>query len=130
MIVQRQGGTVALKTVTEAIKQVQIGTDKTAAELAIVRYEKELTELRRKLAAAGDSTHSGKVTMGCGGLVLLFALILLPGSTVAGVIALVIGAALIFFGYHAYKNRKAEPILAKIRFVKEQMAEKKRLVDS
>jgi predicted RNA-binding Zn-ribbon protein involved in translation (DUF1610 family) len=33
MIVQRRGGTVALKAVTEAIQKVQIGTDKTAAEL-------------------------------------------------------------------------------------------------
>ena len=57
MIVQRRGGTVALKAVTEATRQVQIGTDKTAAELAIVRYEKELTELRRKLAAAGVPQH-------------------------------------------------------------------------
>jgi hypothetical protein len=30
-----------MKVVREAINQVQVGTDKTAAELAIVRYEKE-----------------------------------------------------------------------------------------
>jgi ribosomal protein S27E len=46
LIVQRRGGTVALKAVTEAIKKVQIGTDKTAAELAIARYESELKGLR------------------------------------------------------------------------------------
>ncbi|HUD14739.1 MAG TPA: hypothetical protein VMQ56_13895 [Terracidiphilus sp.] len=45
MLVQRRGGTVALKAVTEAIKRVQKGTDKTAAELAIVRLEKERNEL-------------------------------------------------------------------------------------
>jgi len=38
LIVQRRGGTVSLRAVTEAIKRVQIGTDKTAAELAIARY--------------------------------------------------------------------------------------------
>jgi ribosomal protein S27AE len=36
-IVQRRGGTVALKAVTEAIQTVQIGTDKKAAELAVFR---------------------------------------------------------------------------------------------
>ena len=41
-----------------------------------------------------------------------------------------IGSALVFFGYYAYKNKKAEPIIARIRFVKQQMAEKNRLVDS
>jgi len=35
MIVQRRGGTIALKLVQEAIKKVQIGTDQTAAELAL-----------------------------------------------------------------------------------------------
>jgi DNA-directed RNA polymerase subunit RPC12/RpoP len=45
MLVHRRGGTVALKAVSEAIKKVQKGTDKTAAELAIVRLEKERNEL-------------------------------------------------------------------------------------
>lgn len=42
MIVQRRGGTVTLKAVTEAIHRVQIGTDKTAAELAIPRIQEEM----------------------------------------------------------------------------------------
>jgi ribosomal protein S27AE len=50
MIVNRRGGTVALKAVTEAIKQVQVGTDKTAAELAMVRLNQEAAELNAKLA--------------------------------------------------------------------------------
>src|ERR1039457_3769668 len=33
MLVQRRGGTVAIRAVTEAIERVQVGTDKTAAEL-------------------------------------------------------------------------------------------------
>lgn len=44
-IVQRQGGIVALKPVTEAISRVQIGTDRTAAELAIRRITDELNAL-------------------------------------------------------------------------------------
>ena len=61
---QRRGGTVALKALTEAINKVQIGTDKTAAELAISRLEKELQKLRQKEA------ESGPKSVGC--MVLLF----------------------------------------------------------
>ena len=44
-MVQRRGGTVSLKLITAAISKVQVGTDKTAAELALVRLQQELTEL-------------------------------------------------------------------------------------
>jgi hypothetical protein len=37
----RRGGTVSLKAVTETIKKIQFGTDKTAAELALPRLEIE-----------------------------------------------------------------------------------------
>lgn len=41
-IVRRSGGTISLKIVGDAIKRVQAGTDKTAAELAIKRLSGEL----------------------------------------------------------------------------------------
>jgi hypothetical protein len=41
-IVERRGGTVSLKLVSDAIAKVQIGTDKTAAELAIRRLQEDL----------------------------------------------------------------------------------------
>ena len=58
-IVQRRGGAVALKAVTEAIQKVQIAADKTAAELALVRLERELLELRRKTTEQSASTREG-----------------------------------------------------------------------
>lgn len=45
-IVERSGGTIHLRGVAEAISKVQVGTDKTAAELAINRLSKELEALR------------------------------------------------------------------------------------
>ncbi len=42
---------MVLKLVTEAIERVQVGTDRTAAELAIIRHERELTELLQMRAA-------------------------------------------------------------------------------
>lgn len=44
-MVQRRGGTVSLKLITAAISRVQTGTDKTAAELALVRLREELTNV-------------------------------------------------------------------------------------
>jgi hypothetical protein len=49
LIVQRRGGTVALKMVTEAIQKVQIGTDRTAAELALVRLNQESARIEEEL---------------------------------------------------------------------------------
>jgi hypothetical protein len=43
--VERIGGTVALKPVTDAIAKVQLGTDKTAAELALHRLPHEINAL-------------------------------------------------------------------------------------
>lgn len=74
MIVQRRGGTVALKGVTEAIQRVQVGTDKTAAELALVRLADEKKELEVKLGRLrADNTK--EFTLGCGGVLLCFGLL-------------------------------------------------------
>ena len=53
-IVERFGGTISLKLVSDAINRVQAGTDKTAAELALKRLSKELMEVEQ----AWTDTHS------------------------------------------------------------------------
>jgi thiol:disulfide interchange protein len=45
VVVERRGGTITLKPLTDAIHKVQIGTDKTAAELAIRRLLDEREEI-------------------------------------------------------------------------------------
>jgi ribosomal protein S27E len=67
MVAQRRGGTVALKAVTEAIRRVQVGTDKTAAELAIVRYEKDIAILMSQRAKVALKRFKGQgcVVLGC-----------------------------------------------------------------
>lgn len=50
-IVERRGGTVALR-LADAVARVQVGTDKTAAELALVRLDKEITALKMEWDAA------------------------------------------------------------------------------
>jgi DNA-directed RNA polymerase subunit RPC12/RpoP len=94
MLVQRRGGTVILKAVTEAIHKVQIGTDKTAAELAIVRLNQELEKLKTDYSRmeAQRSSSSGKA--GCGlVLVILLAIsmiALVPEKPGFGISALVL----------------------------------------
>ncbi len=59
LLVQRRGATVSLKPVQEAIRRVQVGTDRTAAELAIARYEKELLQLQKEQAAVQSAAGDG-----------------------------------------------------------------------
>ena len=47
-IVNRTGGTISLSPVVEAIHQVKTGVDKTAAELAIVRINADISNLQTK----------------------------------------------------------------------------------
>jgi ribosomal protein S27AE/cell division protein FtsB len=56
--VARQGGTVALNLVADSIAKVQVGTDRTAAELALVRLPKEIEERHRELDAMEERIHS------------------------------------------------------------------------
>lgn len=53
--VQRKGGVVALKRVEAAIKAVQRGTDRTAAELAMPRLRAELAGLQQQRQAAATA---------------------------------------------------------------------------
>jgi ribosomal protein S27AE len=58
-IVERRGGTVALRLVVDAVARVQVGTDKTAAELALVRLEKELASTYAQWQAASVNFSRG-----------------------------------------------------------------------
>lgn len=51
-MVERRGGTVALRLVVDAVARVQVGTDRTAAELALVRLEKEIASVNTQWQAA------------------------------------------------------------------------------
>ncbi|MBA2527016.1 MAG: hypothetical protein H0V18_14730 [Pyrinomonadaceae bacterium] len=48
LMVQRRGGTIGLSLVGDAVARVQVGTEKTAAELALVRLDKELATARAR----------------------------------------------------------------------------------
>jgi ribosomal protein S27AE len=89
-LVERAGGIIALKPLTDAIVKVQVGTDKTAAELALHRLTQEwhqaiqnrqyaISYWQRALAHAGSSAINTSMIValivGVGGSILGFAVI-------------------------------------------------------
>jgi DNA-directed RNA polymerase subunit RPC12/RpoP len=111
MVVQRRGGTVALKAVTEAIRKVQIGTDKTAAELALVRLDKEVKQLRNAYANLEDTANARRmqatqVNIFVGGGACVFLVVGIgQRSTLALVVSLALVCGLVAF---ARSERKAK----------------------
>ena len=54
-IVKRGGGIIYLSPIAEDIEGIKTGVDQTAAELAIIRLEKEINELRQKHVIIRDN---------------------------------------------------------------------------
>jgi ribosomal protein S27AE len=79
-IVERRGGTIALRLVVDAVACVQVGTDKTAAELALVRLDKELGIARvRWQEAYAEFFRRNDSNMNLGvALMILSAIVFLP----------------------------------------------------
>ena len=117
MLVKRRGGTVALHAVTEAIKRVQVGTDRTAAELALVRLGTELEQLKadrfqvQKRRGADDGS-------GCVFVVLLLVSIgAFQASPAIGVVVVVlcIGVGVWWFRDGAANDRRLRQTLAEMK---------------
>jgi hypothetical protein len=67
-VVKRSGGIVALAPVVEGLAKVQMGVDKTASELAMVRLTKELPDLRdtrQQAALQANQASDRKKKTGC-----------------------------------------------------------------
>jgi DNA-directed RNA polymerase subunit RPC12/RpoP len=133
LIVQRRGGTVALRAVMEAVRKVRVGTDKTAAGLAIARYESELNELRLSEAKLSKNSSANTCTgVGCGGTILVLGLFLGTQGTEAGW-WLVLGCVALGVGlFYGRREGLAEQqrMRVRIRQLEILVAEKKRIADS
>ena len=89
--VVRRGGMVILRKLGDAIARVQRGTDKTAAELAIPRLEREIEEVETRRARAiagpvraGPRTVFSNSILGlvCGAVLAFFGMIAMVGNGV------------------------------------------------
>jgi hypothetical protein len=75
MVVQRRGGTVVLAP-AEAIHRIHIGTDETAAELALARLTEEKQKLvKRRETLLDEKFRRTKWGFGIGGVLLLIGIV-------------------------------------------------------
>jgi DNA-directed RNA polymerase subunit RPC12/RpoP len=86
-IVERKGGTVALKPITDAIARIQTSTDKTAAELALRRLPQESNKLlwqRSQREALGNKQVADRRASAVSSVekVIFASLVLVPVSAV------------------------------------------------
>jgi predicted RNA-binding Zn-ribbon protein involved in translation (DUF1610 family) len=95
-IVERRGGTVTLKILGEAIAKVQVGTDRTAAELAIRRLRDDLVSLemqclqQREVHSKLRSTTSTNLLFGIASGIVATLLFVYSSGTIWSWVALAI----------------------------------------
>jgi predicted RNA-binding Zn-ribbon protein involved in translation (DUF1610 family) len=113
LMVRRAGGTISLRTVTDAISKVQAGTDKTASELAIQRLDTErigLAARRAEIERTGQAGINGIKSMLAGAVIAIFAIVFMLGlivikDTTVGIIAS-LGFSLILLAPVVYIQQK------------------------
>lgn len=116
-VVERRGGTLFLKLITDAITRVQAGTDKAGAELALQRLEKDLQQINRQLAdnytdcyvarenISGETTIIVVTTVGAIALSVGFLFLMAYGSSGWSLFVLAIGILLFFASRSASRRR-------------------------
>lgn len=129
-VVERRGGTVALKAVADAVSRVQAGTDRTAAELAIARLTGEIEQEKSKAMAAvrplqasekasrKTATTAFVACLTLGGLpAFVGVMLLLSGAIGGGVTSLILGVAIggVCFLVGRSANHSANRLDAKVR---------------
>src|SRR5581483_5742600 len=144
-VVHRAGGIVALKMIGDAVAKVQEGTDKTAAELALQRLERELNDCYTKRSTCEADRKRIKIGAGQsvqrGGVLLAFlvaVICLVLGSSFLVGIMIYLVAFLILWIYlgNQQKSQEAE-VVEKLKSIdeqivglKEKIADKRQIVDS
>lgn len=105
-VVQRSGGTVSLRLIGDAIAKVQMGMDRTAAELAIRRLREDLAEVeaekgRFEMIAADGNSYTGYMVILCIVLLLVTGGFFMNGAWIAGCVGL---ASMILAGVAIARN--------------------------
>jgi hypothetical protein len=129
--VHKEGGTVSLSRIAESVQRLESQTSRVAAELALARYEKEITELESRLASA-EKPHHTRTGLGCASA---FILIAIAGSqfTAQPVIAFVLAAASIAVAVYIYATANPPEHAAihkQLISLRMKAAQQRRLVDS
>ena len=146
MLVERKGGTIALKMVTDGLKAVQAGTDKTAAELALKRLESELFALRIAANEKKTSMEMGRfwctIFAVCGLFCFFLASFGLPENTYVFAMGMpyaflfvLPGVILFWLAYAGWPSlerieEKMAPILEKEKSILQEIEKYKAIVQS
>jgi hypothetical protein len=92
--VQRRGGTVVLKSITQAVKNMADGADKTSAELALMRLKEEAGNLSKRY----DAMLKERVERNKRGYVIGISLLLIGFVVVRSGFSLMVGLSLLLAG--------------------------------
>jgi DNA-directed RNA polymerase subunit RPC12/RpoP len=138
MVVQRRGGTVGLKSLEEAVGRVQAGTDKTAAELALVRYKQELEEVLKERDRLRQSyedpkfryTGYGVMAIALGLMVGILAAVFQSGTAAVIAVAVAIGGGLLIYSAEEPSSPGIERLTAEASKLESLIREKKTIADS
>jgi ribosomal protein S27E len=111
--VQRRGGTVVLKSVTQAIKTVPTGTDKTTAELALMRLKEEAQNLSRRY----DAMLKERIEQNKRGYLMGVSLLIIGFAVVRSGYGLLVGLSVLIAGIFtiSYIRRHDKKVLADAR---------------
>jgi DNA-directed RNA polymerase subunit RPC12/RpoP len=94
IVVQRRGGTVVLKSMAQATKNMAAGADQTAAELALVRLKEEAEGLSKRY----DATQKERVERNKRGYIIGISLLLVGFVVVRSGYSLMLGLSLLLAG--------------------------------
>lgn len=102
--VRSEGGTISLHKLSETVERIESHAERAAAELAIVRYEKEIAALESQLQMMESPRHM-RTGLGCIfsvlGVILAFSVATTLGQTA---IAFLLGLAAIALGIYVYRT--------------------------
>lgn len=116
-MVHRDGGAVYLGPIAQDVKQIRVGVDKTAAELAVARLTKEISAVNDELedAKRQDYTHliatSNDETLFFIGIIatgILTLVCVATGQSAASLVFLSLLIPLVFFHSRAGKKRRTK----------------------
>ncbi|MBX3056700.1 MAG: hypothetical protein KF770_09535 [Anaerolineae bacterium] len=132
-LVRRGGGIVTLAPIVEGIKKVQVGTDKMAAELAIVRLEKEINQLNKQIDALNSRYDDIEILptafgAGIGGLILTSIVAQnFDAGLIVGVVVFVL-AIIVIVALQIIPSSEIPPLQQQLEQKKQELAKQRNIV--
>lgn len=127
-LVKRTGGIVSLAPVIEQLKDVKIGVDKTASELAIKRLKDDIKDIRASMPATGEGCLA-KLGIGLSGLAMFMCIggvMTGDGATIAGAV----GTGIVFVAIGLWLgNKEDQSKRAKLKPYHDAIAEKQKEIE-